>query len=331
MLLVLGCGIGPLKLRGRRAQRAGDLGATQVRVCVANPRRTPHQGYVVARLVNIALALLLAPTLVACAGQQILNTFSPSSGYTLTADVPYGQDPRQRMDIYQPVDATNAPVVVFFYGGRWSDGDKALYRFIGEAFSSLGYLTVVPDYRLYPQVKFPAFVDDGAQAVMAARELARRYGGNPDKLFVMGHSAGAHICAMLATDSSYMNKFGGQRSMISGFIGMAGPYDFLPIYAHDLADMFGPPSRYEQSQPINYVDDQLPPMLLLHGENDTTVYVKNSRNLANAASKAGAPDVTLKTYSSLSHARIIAVLSSPLRGLATVYPDIQDWIDARAE
>lgn len=276
------------------------------------------------------MAVLSAVFLTACAGQDILNTFTPKSGYTLTEDVPYGQDPRQRMDIYQPVAASNAPVVVFFYGGRWSDGDKALYRFIGEAFSSLGYLTVVPDYRLYPQVKFPAFVDDGAAAVMATRDLARRYGGNPDKIFVMGHSAGAHIGAMLATDSSYMNKFGGQRSVISGFVGMAGPYDFLPIYAHDLADMFGPPSRYAHSQPINYVDDQLPPMLLLHGVNDTTVYVKNSRNFANAASKAGAPDVTLKTYSSLSHARIIAVLSSPLRGLSTVYPDIEAWVNARA-
>ena len=281
-------------------------------------------------MIRLLLIVCLAGLLSSCAGQQILNSLTPKGGYTLTADVPYGQDPRQRMDIYQPVDANNAPVVVFFYGGRWSDGDKALYRFIGEAMSSLGYLTVVPDYRLYPQVKFPAFVEDGAAAVMATRDIARRYGGNPDKLFVMGHSAGAHIGALLATDSGYMNRIGGLRSMISGFIGMAGPYDFLPIYAHDLADMFGPPSRYEQSQPINYVDDQMPPMLLLHGKNDTTVYVKNSRNLANAASKAGAPDVTLKTYSSLSHARIIAVLSSPLRGLATVYPDIEDWIDARA-
>lgn len=268
--------------------------------------------------------------LTACAGQDILNTFSPKSGYTLTADMPYGEDARQRMDIYQPVEAQNAPVVVFFYGGRWSDGDKALYRFVGEAMSSLGYVTVIPDYRLYPQVKFPAFVEDGAAAVMRARDLARRYGGNPQQLFVMGHSAGAHIGALLATDSGYMNRVGGLRSMISGFVGMAGPYDFLPIYAHDLADMFGPPSRYEQSQPINCVDEQMPPMLLLHGENDTTVYVKNSRNFANAASKAGAPDVTLKTYSSLSHARLIAVLSAPLRGLSSVYDDIDAWIRVRA-
>ena len=234
------------------------------------------------------------------------------------------------MDIYAPVEADNAPVVVFFYGGRWSDGDRALYAFIGEAMSNLGYVTVIPDYRLYPEVTFPAFVEDGAQALMRTREIVAQHGGDPERLFLMGHSAGAHIAALLSTDSGYLNRIGGLRSMITGFIGMAGPYDFLPIYANDLANIFGPPSRYEQSQPINYVDDQLPPMLLVHGENDTTVYVKNSRNLARAASRAGAPDVTLLVYPNLTHARLIAALSSPLRGLSGIYDDIDTWIRAKA-
>ena len=220
--------------------------------------------------------------------------------------------------------------MVFFYGGRWSDGSKDLYAFIGEAMSNLGYVTVVPDYRLYPEVSFPAFVEDGAQAVMRVREVAARHGGDPDRLFLMGHSAGAHIAALLATDSSYLNRIGGLRSMISGFVGMAGPYDFLPIYADDLANIFGPPGRYEQSQPINYVDDQMPPTLLVHGESDTTVYVKNSRNLARAASRAGARDVTLLIYPNLTHARLIAALSSPLRGMSGLYDDIDAWIRHRA-
>ena len=268
--------------------------------------------------------------LTGCAGQNLLNALSPTTGYTLTSDVAYGQHPRQRMDIYAPVEADNAPVVVFFYGGRWSDGDRALYAFIGEAMSNLGYVTVIPDYRLYPEVTFPAFVEDGAQALMRTREIVAQHGGDPERLFLMGHSAGAHIAALLSTDSGYLNRIGGLRSMITGFIGMAGPYDFLPIYANDLANIFGPPSRYEQSQPINYVDDQLPPMLLVHGENDTTVYVKNSRNLARAASRAGAPDVTLLVYPNLTHARLIAALSSPLRGLSGIYDDIDTWSRAKA-
>lgn len=217
-------------------------------------------------------------------------------------------------------------MVVFFYGGRWEEGSKAQYKFLAQALTSRGYVAVIADYRLYPQVKFPAFVQDGAEAIKWAHAHASEYGGDVDKLFVMGHSAGAHIAAMLALDGEYLQAVGGSRDWLSGMIGLAGPYDFLPLKAADLKDMFGPPERYPLSQPINYADGDNPRLLLLHGLGDETVFPKNTRNLAKKVAENNGP-VAIKLYPDIGHIKLVANLAAPLRFMGDQLDDIASFID----
>ena len=266
-------------------------------------------------------------TLAGCSGQALVNGLTPSWGYELTRDIAYGDEQRQKLDVYVPKDkADQAPVVVYFYGGRWEEGSKEQYKFLAQAMTSRGYIAVVADYRLYPQVKFPTFVEDGAQAVAWARTHASEYGGDPGKLVVMGHSAGAHIAAMLAMNGEYLQAVGGSRAWLAGMVGLAGPYDFLPLKAADLKDMFGPPERYPLSQPINYVDGKNPPLLLLHGLGDETVFPKNTRNLAKAVAEKNGP-VAIKLYPDIGHIKLVANLAAPLRFMGEQLDDISGFID----
>jgi acetyl esterase/lipase len=188
---------------------------------------------------------------------------------------------------------------------------------------------MIPDYRTYPDVKFPAFVEDGAQAVRWARAHARDFGGDPDRLFVMGHSAGAHIAALLALDGSYLAAAGGSRQWLAGMIGLAGPYDFLPIEDDDLKAIFGPPERYAQSQPINFVDGHNPPMLLLHGKTDITVYARNTVNLAAKIREKGGPVQSI-IYPVMSHVRIVACMAAPIRFTGPTLDDVSRFIQQTA-
>lgn len=273
---------------------------------------------------KILAAMTMGSILAGCSGQALVNGLTPSGNYTLSSDISYGKKARQDLDVYVPKDkAAQAPVVVFFYGGRWQEGDKGGYKFVGQALSSRGFVTVIPNYRLYPQVKFPAFVQDGAKAVAWARAYAAEYGGDPSKLVVMGHSAGAQIAALLALDSEYLQALGGSRAWIAAMVGLAGPYDFLPLKEADLQDMFGPPSHYPASQPINFVDGKSPPLLLLQGLADKTVYPKNSRNLAKAVAAKGG-QVAIKLYPGVTHIRLIANLAAPIRFLGFGGAELDD-------
>lgn len=271
-----------------------------------------------------ALPLLLS-WLTGCTGAGTLNALTPTRGYDMAANVPYDAARNLRLDIYSPQGVQNAPVVLFFYGGRWSSGTKDDYRFVGEALSSRGFVGVVADYRLYPQVRFPEFVDDGARAVAWLHANARTYGGSPDKIFVMGHSTGAHIAAMLSVKEEYMARAGGSRSWIRGMIGLAGPYDFLPITDPMLRDVFAPPEKFEQSQPVLYTEGDGPPMLLMHGEDDEIVEVKNTRSMAAAVKKAGGAIETV-IYPKMSHRMIIASVAKPLRGQTDVLGHVSEFV-----
>ena len=270
----------------------------------------------------LAVALLLS----ACTGTGFLNALSPSGGYQLASNLPYDDVSDLRLDIYQPDGARNAPVVIFLYGGRWSGGDKADFEFAGEALTSKRFVAVIPNVRHYPLVKFPTFVDDAARAVKWVRANIIRYGGDPNKIFVMGHSSGAHIAALLALNESFLKNVGGSRKWLKGMIGLAGPYDFLPLTDPDLRDIFGPPENFEQSQPIRFVDGQNPPLLLMHGEDDEVIWIKNSRNLTKAVVRAGGPVETV-FYEELSHTRIVAVLGQPLRGFSDVLDQISEFVN----
>lgn len=263
---------------------------------------------------RIALAAIMLSTLLtACSGQFWVNTLMPRWGYQRHADIAYGHEHRQALDIYVPdKPAAGHPVVVFFYGGSWQEGNKDGYQFVGQALASRGITAVLPDYRLWPEVKFPTFVEDGAQAVAWTQAHIGEYGGNACHLFVAGHSAGAQIAALLATNRDYLAAAGSSISALSGFIGMSGPYDFLPITDPVLQQIFAPKSHWPASQPIRFVDGDEPPTLLLHGAADTTVLPKNTTNMA-AKIKAVGGEVKVKIYPGVNHVMLLAPLAAALR------------------
>jgi len=281
-------------------------------------------------LLRIAVVSLLSGLMAACSGQFWVNSLTPRWGYDRHADIAYGDQDRQKLDVYVPEElAPGAPVVVFFYGGSWQTGDKSGYRFVGQALASRGFIAVLPDYRLYPPTRFPGFVEDGARAVAWARAHAGDYGGKACHLFVAGHSAGAHIGGMLAANGDYMADAGISVDDLAGFVGMAGPYDFLPIKDPVLQEIFAPESSWPQSQPINFVDGDEPPMLLMHGGDDHTVAIKNSRNMADRVNAAGG-SAALEIYPGTGHIGLIAPLAAPLRFLGGQLDAIEKFVKERS-
>ena len=249
---------------------------------------------------------MLSTLLTACSGQFWANTLTPFWGYDRHTDIAYGDLARRKLDIYAPNQpAAGAPVVVFFYGGGWNSGDKTGYRFMGQALAARGITAVLPDYRVYPATVFPGFVEDAAAAVAWTRANIARYGGDPTHLFVAGHSAGAHIAAMLATDGRYLQATGSSIGALSGFIGLSGPYDFLPIRDPTLQTIFAPRSEWPRTQPIHFVDGDEPPMLLLTGAADQSVDPGNTQRLAERVRAYGGVAV-VKVYPGVSHMRILA-------------------------
>jgi acetyl esterase/lipase len=228
-----------------------------------------------------------------------------------------------RLDAYLPKNATNAPVVVFFYGGSWEFGKRHWYRYVGDALARNGVIAVIPDYRKYPDVKFPKFMHDAARAVAWTREHAREFGGDPQRLFVMGHSAGGQIAALLACDKRYLADVNLAPRDLAGMIGVAGAYAFLPFVEHE-PEIFGDDAqgRYD-SQPINFVDGDEPPMLLLQGEDDDEVPPHNAQAMAE---RAQAMDGTtqLKLYPGAGHSSIMLAFA---RGRAGHAPALRDTLD----
>ena len=243
--------------------------------------------------------------LAACSGLSMLNTIASDKGYVLSKDVIYDAQNSLALDVYKPDHANSAGVVVFFYGDRWQSGIKEDYLFMGQALAALGFVTIIPNYRLYPQARFPAFLQDSARAVRWARDNASRYGGDPNKLVIMGHDAGAYNAAMLALNPEYLKAVGMSRSELKGVVGLAGPYNFLPITDPTLRVIFSPPEKFAQTQPVFWVDGQNPPMLLVSGRNDTVVPMSNTRDLAQRIKDGGGAVDTI-LYDDLSHGMIVA-------------------------
>src|ERR1700712_1563088 len=283
------------------------------------------------RTLMLGFASFCATALAACSPVRLLNAAIPSSGYRKTADISYGSDSQQELDVYVPsqpaVPGEKRAVFVFFYGGSWQNGSRSNYLFVAQALTSRGYVAVLPDYRKYPETAFPGFVDDAAAAVRWARDHAHEFGGDPARLFVMGHSAGAHLAALIATDPRYLASQSMSKAELRGVIGLAGPYDFLPIKDRTLLDVF-PASTRPESQPVNYVTGQEPPMFLAAGTDDITVDPGNTDRLAAVLRKHG-DSVEVKHYDGFSHVRIVSALAWPLRGRSTVLADVSAFIDSR--
>jgi len=235
------------------------------------------------------------------------------------------------LDIYLPAaTGTPPPVVVFFYGGGWKSGDRAMYQFVGRSLAGCGAITIIPDYRVWPDTGFPGFLLDAAAAVAFSRQHASRLGGDPERLFLAGHSAGAYIAAMLALDPEWLAGAGiDQKSALAGVAGLAGPYDFLPLHDPVLEQIFAPAGP--RTQPITFAANARAPMLLLAGADDTTVYPANSTRLAARVRLWGGQASTM-IYPGIGHVGLAAALSPPLGFLAPVRNDICRFLglDTRA-
>jgi acetyl esterase/lipase len=278
-----------------------------------------------------ALAMNLALSGCTTLAFGVANLPTYLSGIKRDAGIPFGSDPRQRLDVYRPAasvataTATGAkPVIVFWYGGSWDDGARQDYRFIGVALARLGYVTVIPDYRLYPQVRFPLFIEDGAQAVAWVQQHAGDYGGDPQRLILMGHSAGAHMAAMLALNRRYLDAAGADPQRIIALVGLSGPYGLVPNTAA-LHDIFGPPYTPHDWQVLPYASSLSPPALLLHGGADKLVWVSNTEDLA-AALRAHGVAVDTRIYKNRGHIDMLAAISLPGRRRAPVLADIEAYL-----
>lgn len=278
------------------------------------------------RLFPLALAVLAI--LPGCSPISALNSAAPKTGYQVISGVSYGSHERQRLDLYIPDDAgEDAPLVVFFYGGGWRSGDRAAYLFAGQALASQGFVVAIPDYRLYPEVRFPVFVEDGAAAVAHLLDPAKSPRTAGRKTVLMGHSAGAHTVMMLTLNQAYLADLGVDVDRaIAGAVGMSGPYDFAPIKGERLQKIFAPAEPQSISQPITYARGDAPPLLLIHGLSDTTVLLRNSRNLAARIREMGG-EVTLIEYPKVGHAPLVGALAKPLRWLAPTLEDAAAFVE----
>lgn len=276
-------------------------------------------------IASAGIAIVLG--LSACSPLTLLNAVTPASSYEKSADIAYGDDPRQRLDVYTPRKASApAPVVVFFYGGSWNKGERADYAFVGSALASRGIVTVVADYRLYPQVRYPSFVEDSAAAVAWTNSQIARFGGDAKHIFVMGHSSGAYNASMVALDKRWLAQSGVSPSIVRGWIGLAGPYDFLPVENPDVKPVFHFPNSPPESQPIHYAIAGSPPALLIAASEDKLV--NPHRNTGGMAIKLKAAGVSVKElyFPKPSHATLIASLVWPFKDLAPVLDEVDQFV-----
>lgn len=281
------------------------------------------------RTLLAGLTALAAGFAAACSPLTMFATLAPRDPARRgAAGIAYGPNPRQKLDIYTPaVPAPGLPTAVFFYGGSWDSGRRGDYRWVGQALASRGFVAIVADYRLYPEVRFPDFLDDCALAVRWAADHAAQFGGDPSHIVLVGHSAGAYNAMMLALDPGYLTRAGVDPKVIRGVAGLAGPYAFLPLDGPVTKRTFGEAADLTLTQPIHFVSPDSPPVFLATGEADTTVYPRNSRKLEKALRDAGAT-VQAEYYPGIDHAGIVLALSRPLRGRAPVLDQLTTFLKA---
>lgn len=277
----------------------------------------------------MAIGLVLFARIVAPPLQlDLLDRFWPGEGAEKLADgVEFDAQNRLALDVWGASAAKGAkkPVIVFFYGGGWANGERTHYGFAARAYASKGFIVVVPDYRKVPAVRFPSFNEDGAAAVRWTHDNIAKYGGDPDRILLAGHSAGAYIAMMLALDRHYLQKAGVSSSVVRGVAGLSGPYDFYPFDSkRSIAAMSGWPWPAE-TQPITFIRKDAPPVLVVTGTDDDTVKPRNAIILSRELNKLGAP-VQFRAYEGLKHEDTVMALSLPFRSKATVLQDSADFL-----
>jgi acetyl esterase/lipase len=276
--------------------------------------------------------LLVATSAIALSGCTALsfavaNVPARLAGLQRTANIPYGELPRQRLDVYRPARAdVSRPVVVFWYGGAWTEGARAQYRFVGAALAQRGYVVVVPDYRLYPEVRFPTFLDDGARAVYWVQQHIAEFGGNAQRIVLMGHSAGAYMASMLLADAQYLRRARADSDRIVGLIALSGPFNLTPD-TPSLNAIFASPYSVADWRVTAQQKRAAPPTLLIHGLDDRLVQSAVSERFATQLRSLGS-DVTLKLYARCDHVCPLAALSVPARRRATSLADITVFLNS---
>lgn len=281
------------------------------------------------RYAGLAVAVGLAVVgLGGCSTYLALNRALVSSDdFILSEGVPYGPESRLVLDVYRPRSgASAAKTIVFFYGGSWRSGERGYYRFIGEALTSRGFVVVIPDYRLYPEVRFPEFVEDGAQALRWTTDHIAAFGGDPERVYLMGHSAGAHIAALLALDRRFLEEAGVPPQVIRGLIGVAGPYAFDPFRYRSTRPVFAGVADPAAIQPGSFVTGGEPPVLLLHGSLDQVVYPSNSHALASTLHQYGGRAKVVEVPD-LGHIGAILAFAEPLRRSGGVRDQVAAFVD----
>ena len=266
----------------------------------------------------------------ACSPVKVLNSLVPENGYELFSAIEYGDNARQKLDIYLPKAADKSAalkkVIIFYYGGNWDSGERADYKFVAEALVSHGYIVVIPDYRVYPEVLFPGLMADPVSAAKWVKTNIKKYNGDANKVFLAGHSAGAHMVVMMAINPEYLAQASLKPNDFAGVIGLAGPYDFLPLKSDRLKVIFGAEAEQWKSQPINFVDGDNPPLFLAVGMKDGTVWPRNSFNLAKKIKqKKGLVEV--HEFASYGHVDMVAKLAKPLRGNGELLKSVITFID----
>lgn len=264
--------------------------------------------------------LLLAGAMVSggCSSLDVLNALSdPPHAQPMT--IVYGESARQRLDLYPgSAPGQGRPVVVFFYGGAWASGSRKDYGFIARTFNDMGYVVAIPDYRLTPETVYPGFLHDSAAAVRSLVARVQEVGGDPNRIVLMGHSAGAYNAIMLAVDSRWLGEE--DRSRIRGVIGLSSPVNFLPIQMPEARVAFSWPDTPLDTQPVVHVSSASPPMLLLTAKRDPLVDPDiNSVTMAQRLKEAGVY-VSLEVFEGplgvINHSNIVATFSSRLSFLA---------------
>ena len=254
-----------------------------------------------------------------CSPFKVADVLSPYSGYEVITNVPYGTLERQKLDIYTPTKKQkSSDIIIFIYGGSWKSGEKSNYRFIAQPFTNAGFITIVPNYRLYPEVRFPEFNKDVAKAVAwVHRNLSNSTG--PKNIVLVGHSAGAHIAALISLDPKYLEVEGLSPSIIKTWVSLAGPLAFNPLKTRSTRPIFETvKDDIKQAQPINFSRKNSRPAVLFHGKKDTTVYEKNAILTAQALKKND-NRVIQKSFAGIGHIGLLLSIARPdLLGLDLV-------------
>ena len=269
-------------------------------------------------LASFLCLALSAAGLAACSPLGLFDAIGPRDAGARQAakNQPFGQHPRQHLDVYVPEDLSEpAPVVVFFYGGSWSSGAKEDYAFVGHALAAQGFVTIVPDYRLATEAPSPAFLEDGAAAVAWAQHNAARFGGDPRRVALAGHSAGAYNALMLGLDPRYLRAAGADPRVVKAVAGLSGPYDFLPLDNDTTRRVFGQAPDLKGTQPVAFVGPMSPPAFLATGDGDTVVRPRNTQSLAERLRAANVP-VQERVYAGLDHTDTLLALSVTFRSKA---------------